>query len=224
MDAHGRAILLSSPSCDFFAMVQLQHLRERVAKVHLTKTPAADSRMEAINAEMNIQIFLNELQDWNACTSEEVKNLSKSLFCRLERNTLASKNFKQPTSNSPPSSSQSASTATLLPPSPTKTPNPHATLIHTTHLPLCLSALKRFFEYLLSLPEESYHQFTTVEWGQVINAIVVMSRLTFLMAEERGWGPEETRGEVPLVMYLDCLSWRFGSLSVSLRLSLLVLC
>jgi hypothetical protein len=76
MDTHGRAILLSSPSCDFFAMVELEHLRERIHNIHLAKPPAVDSRMEAINGEMNIQIFLNELQDWSDNTSEEVKNLS----------------------------------------------------------------------------------------------------------------------------------------------------
>jgi len=74
MDDHGRALLLSSPSSDFFALVQLQHLRERIAKIHLTKTPAADLRMEAINAEMNIQIFLNELEDWSNSVDEDVQN------------------------------------------------------------------------------------------------------------------------------------------------------
>jgi hypothetical protein len=91
----------------------------------------------------------------------------------------------------------------------------NASSLTTPHLPQCLSALKRFFEYLLSIPSPSYHSFTTVEWGQVVNAIVVMSRLTFLMAEERGWGPDKTREEVPLGLYLECLGWRFGSLSVS---------
>lgn len=81
MDDHGRALLQSSPSCNFFALIQLQYLRERIVKVHLAKTPVADSRMEAINAEMNIQIFLNELQDWNESTNEDVRNLRKfSLF------------------------------------------------------------------------------------------------------------------------------------------------
>ncbi|EHK99854.1 hypothetical protein M7I_4256 [Glarea lozoyensis 74030] len=79
MDDHGRALLRSSPSCDFFALVQLQHLRERIAKIHLSKTPAADYKMEAINAEMNIQIFLNELQDWSESVSEDIRNLRKPI-------------------------------------------------------------------------------------------------------------------------------------------------
>jgi len=82
-----------------------------------------------------------------------------------------------------------------------------------SHLTSCLDASKRFFEYLLSLPESSYLSFTALQWGMMVQAVLVLSRLTFLMAAQRGWDPNTTRTNVPLVMYLDCLCYRFQHLS-----------
>ena len=47
----------------------------------------------------------------------------------------------------------------------------------------------------------------------MVQAILVLSRLTFLMAANRGWDADITRTNVPLVMYLDCLCYRFQHLS-----------
>lgn len=47
----------------------------------------------------------------------------------------------------------------------------------------------------------------------MVQAILVLSRLTFLMAANRGWDPDTTRTHIPLVMYLDCLCYRFQHLS-----------
>jgi hypothetical protein len=82
-----------------------------------------------------------------------------------------------------------------------------------SHLSDCLEASKKFFEYLLSLPESSYLNFTTVQWGTMVQAVLVLSRLTFLMAANFGWDSDTTRSNVPLVMYLDCLCYRFQYLS-----------
>jgi len=46
-----------------------------------------------------------------------------------------------------------------------------------------------------------------------VQAILVLSRLTFLMASTFLWNPETTRGNVPLVMYLDALCFRFRDIS-----------
>jgi hypothetical protein len=81
------------------------------------------------------------------------------------------------------------------------------------HLFSCLEACKCFFEYLISIPETHYPNFTSVQWAGVVQAILVLSRLTFLMASNLGWTPETTRANIPLVMYLDVLSYRFQAVS-----------
>ena len=52
-----------------------------------------------------------------------------------------------------------------------------------------------------------------VEWGRIVLTILVLSRLTFLMAATLGWDADTTRSNIPLVMYLDCLCYRFQELS-----------
>lgn len=81
------------------------------------------------------------------------------------------------------------------------------------HLQSCLAACKKFFEYVLSLPDSIFFEFTVVQWGQLVQAIVVISRLTFLMATNMGWDSNTTRTNVPFSMYLDALSYRFQTLS-----------
>lgn len=78
-----------------------------------------------------------------------------------------------------------------------------------TYLNSCLGAVKRYFDHLLSLPENSYQNFSTIQWGYLVQAILITSRLTFLMALNMNWSPETARSQVPLVMYLDCLMYRF---------------
>jgi hypothetical protein len=82
-----------------------------------------------------------------------------------------------------------------------------------SHLSSCLEACKKFFEYLLSIPQDAYPNFTTVQWCHVVQAILVLSRLTFLMASKMGWDADTTRSNIPLVVYLDCLCYRFQQLS-----------
>ncbi|KAH8672069.1 hypothetical protein BGZ60DRAFT_26753 [Tricladium varicosporioides] len=84
-----------------------------------------------------------------------------------------------------------------------------------SHLTQCLEAVKKFFEYLLSMPESSYICFSVVQWGEAIQAILVLSRLTFLMAAKLGWDSDTTRANIPLVMYLDCLCFRFQQISTT---------
>lgn len=47
----------------------------------------------------------------------------------------------------------------------------------------------------------------------MVQATLVLSRLTFLMAATRNWDPETTRSNVPMVMYLDAMCYRFQALS-----------
>jgi len=78
-----------------------------------------------------------------------------------------------------------------------------------THLLACLEGCKSFFEYLLSLPEGHYAQFSTFQWSLMVQATLILSRLTFVMASSFSWDPDTTRSHVPLVMYLDALCFRF---------------
>lgn len=78
----------------------------------------------------------------------------------------------------------------------------------------CLEACKAFFEYLLTLPEENFLAFTTLHWTTVVHSTLVLTRLTFAMASDLGWDSNTTRANIPMVMYLDCLCWRFQSLSL----------
>lgn len=65
----------------------------------------------------------------------------------------------------------------------------------------------------MSIPESNYPSFTIVQWAGVVQAILVLSRLTFLMASNLGWTPETTRANIPLMMYLDALCYRFQAIS-----------
>ena len=82
-----------------------------------------------------------------------------------------------------------------------------------SHLTGCLHTCKRFFEFLLSLPESSYLNFSTLQWSLMVQSTLVLSRLTFLMATTRNWDADTTRSNIPMVMYLDAMCYRFQALS-----------
>ena len=82
-----------------------------------------------------------------------------------------------------------------------------------THLTSCLAACKSFFETLLAIPENLYSHFSNVQHAMMIQAILVLSRLTFLLAATMNWDSSTTRANIPMVMYLDALCYRFLALS-----------
>jgi hypothetical protein len=84
-----------------------------------------------------------------------------------------------------------------------------------SHLSQCLSACKAYFEYLLSIPETEYIYFTVAQWATLVQAVVVLSRLSFAMATALSWNSEATRRNIPLVMYLDALSYRCQLISTT---------
>lgn len=77
----------------------------------------------------------------------------------------------------------------------------------------CLDACRRYFEYLLSLPVSKYILFTHVQWGDLVQAIVILSRLSFPITNCPGWDDRVARERAPLLMYLDCLCYRMQSLT-----------
>ncbi|KAG9234968.1 hypothetical protein BJ875DRAFT_460185 [Amylocarpus encephaloides] len=198
MDAHGRFLIEENQATDIYILIKSQHLMERIAAIHAAKQPGLP-HVDAVNVEMNAQMFLNELQSFKDSTPDAVRSLSNvGLAERFAHITIYSHELgflRRPYH----------SYSSIL------GPGPAMTLI--LHLHSCLSACKAFFEYLLSLPAPSFHAFAVVQWGELVQALVVLSRLTFVMAESLGWDEGRTRAEVPLGMYLDCLCYRMLGLS-----------
>jgi hypothetical protein len=85
--------------------------------------------------------------------------------------------------------------------------------INPKHLTSCLEAIKKYFEYLLSIPAAEYTTFTTVLWSIMVQAIVVLSRLLFPISSCPDWDVAFAREYAPLSMYLDCLCYRVQGLS-----------
>ncbi|KAH6712351.1 hypothetical protein BKA61DRAFT_485453 [Leptodontidium sp. MPI-SDFR-AT-0119] len=142
LDMDSEGLMGEEFSTEIGSTVKLQRICELMGDMNSLPRPAIDSRMEALNDEVNTQMFLGKLQEWQNSTPEN-----------------------------------------------------------------------KYFDYLLSLPESMYLQFTSIHWGYVVHATVAMSRLTFAMAAKLGWNAETARSQVPLVMYLDCLCYRFQILS-----------
>jgi hypothetical protein len=77
----------------------------------------------------------------------------------------------------------------------------------------CLEACKKFFESLLSIPSAQYDAFTNIEWSNIIQSIIILSRLSFPLPRCPGWDVVAAREHAPLSMYLDCLCYRMQALS-----------
>jgi hypothetical protein len=78
MDTHGESLLQTEASNEVTSLVKLQRLAERIAELHTTKQPVYEPHMNSLTAEMNIQIFSNEVHEWRRATPEETKNLRMS--------------------------------------------------------------------------------------------------------------------------------------------------
>lgn len=77
MDAHGEVLMLDETSPEIYSLVKLQRLMEKISEWHSSKPPVADSQMDALNAEVSIQIFLNELAEWRNSTNNVIRSLRK---------------------------------------------------------------------------------------------------------------------------------------------------
>ncbi|KAH7412843.1 hypothetical protein BKA64DRAFT_339090 [Cadophora sp. MPI-SDFR-AT-0126] len=197
LDKDSEGVMGEEFSSDLGATVKLQRLCEQIGDVNSLPRVAVDPRMEALNDEVNIQMFLGNLQEWQKSTPESVRSQVPVILAERFTEILVYgqplgffrmpyKDFLRDTGYRP---------------------------MNIAHLTSCLTACKKYFDYLLSLPEATYVQFTTVHWGYLVHAVVAMSRLTFAMAAKLGWNADTARSQVPLVMYLDCLCYRFQLLS-----------
>lgn len=75
MDDHGRALVQDESSAEISSLVKLQRLAERVAEIHSSKESNGDAQREALTAEVNIQMLLNELQEWRRSTPDAIRNM-----------------------------------------------------------------------------------------------------------------------------------------------------
>lgn len=189
MDSHGASLLESDCPDEIYALVKLLHLIERIAGMQRMNS----SGLFDLANDMNIQMFMNGLQEWRAATPAEIRNLPHvALADHFANITVFSHELGFLRRHYP------------VRPSLTST---------QTHQTSCLAACKTFFETLLSIPEDLYPHFSAVQYAMIIQAILVLSRLTFLIAATMNWDSSTTRSNIPMVMYLDALCYRFHALS-----------
>jgi len=75
MDTHGQALVQDESSAEISSLVKLQRLAERVAEIHSTKEFIGDPQIQAVSAEVNVQMLLNELQEWQRSTPDVIRNM-----------------------------------------------------------------------------------------------------------------------------------------------------
>lgn len=206
MDTRGMSLLHNNCPDEIYSLVRLQHLEERITHLYRSKARTPFD----VTSDLNIQIFLNELQEWRARTPLEIRNL-RTVHHPTERIT-ADCPYSAHVAIAEPFVTLTIFSHELgflqLPYSPNR-----GLSSPQSHLTSCLAAAKTFFEALLSVPETVYAHFSVVQYAMVTQAILVLTRLTFLMAAALNWDAGTARSTIPLVMYLDALSYRFHSLS-----------
>ncbi|KAL2811567.1 hypothetical protein BJX63DRAFT_273809 [Aspergillus granulosus] len=84
----------------------------------------------------------------------------------------------------------------------------------------CFSDIKTFLEAFLSIPLEEWIHFSTREWFQLIITISIVSHLCVSRPETddaTGWDQFQSSARANMLLYLERLTHRMGSLSVSSR-------
>ena len=214
MDVYGESLMDEELLAPVYSMVRLRRLNEKITELHASKQLSDDPHLDSLNAELNVQIFTNELQQWRDSIPDEIRSLRTYPTTYIMPVLTHSVAYMALAERSVDLSIYSYELGFLRKPyrDHLRSQKDNAPLVQS-HLTNCLDSSKRFFEYLLSLPEASLLGFTSVQWGLMVEATLVLSRLTFLMAANRGWDSNTTRTNIPLVMYLDCLCYRFQHLS-----------
>jgi hypothetical protein len=75
MDVHGEVMMLDEFSPEVYSLVKLARLTEKIAEYYNSRPAVDNSQMEALNAEVNIQIILNELLEWRSSTGDAIRNI-----------------------------------------------------------------------------------------------------------------------------------------------------
>lgn len=214
MDSRGESLLQDEDAPDIYSIVKLQRLSEKIAESYSYSATDTRASTDPFKDEVNIQVFHSELQDWRRSTSDFFRNIrsfilscgvlaltiSIAIVCIAEKFAAIQIYSYQLGFLRRPYRVHLQQTAGV------QNANP-------AYLTSCLEASKKFFEYLLSLTEVTYATFSVVQWASIVQGILILSRLTFLMASTLGWDSETTRSNIPLVMYLDALCYRFQSIT-----------
>ena len=144
MDRNGISLLNLEPCEEMTSLVALQRLNERISEFleNVETAPNSEFGIDVMDREMHIQIFVNEYQEWNIRTPDDIKNIRASLslpaFPPLPQFFAAGLIIrKQRTSPSSPPSPTSQSTLTLSisfavpttpPPAPLPFPPPQTSI------------------------------------------------------------------------------------------------
>jgi hypothetical protein len=75
MDSYGQSLVVHESSAEISSLIKLQRLSKRIAEAHSSEEPQGDPQMEALNSEVNIQMFQYELQEWRNSTPLLIRNL-----------------------------------------------------------------------------------------------------------------------------------------------------
>ena len=77
MDAHGESLMDDERLTPVYSLVKLQRLNERISELHKNKELTEDPHLNSLNAELNVQIFMNELQEWRGSIPDEMSTLRR---------------------------------------------------------------------------------------------------------------------------------------------------
>jgi hypothetical protein len=194
IEEYGISLSTEAEIMSDFALLQLvraHHLEEKIREYFIT-TRVQESNATQLQAEAQLQLFHAEIEEWRTCSLNEVKAMIHiALSDRFLGITLYCYDLG------------------LFRPSG----NPSSRYLNPKNLVKCLDGCRRFFEYLLSVPVNSYMAFTNVQWGYMVQAIVILSRLSFPIPACPGWDTRAARERAPLAMYLDCLCYRMQGLT-----------
>ncbi|GLA38493.1 hypothetical protein AnigIFM63309_005790 [Aspergillus niger] len=81
----------------------------------------------------------------------------------------------------------------------------------------CVTEIRSFFEYFLSIPQDQYISFSIRDWCQLILTISASSHICFLSPAQMSptWNDFRTRTRSSMLIYLESLSHRMSRLSVT---------
>ena len=81
MTAQGESLLQEEAQEEVTALITLQRLTDKINVFHREKSIDAHDPNHSITAEMNVQMFQSELDQWKLSTRDRVRNLRTHPIC-----------------------------------------------------------------------------------------------------------------------------------------------
>lgn len=75
MDAQGESLLQDENNEEVVALISLQRILEKIAVFHRYKDIDPHDPNRSLTAEMNVQIFQSEVDQWRLSTREQTRSL-----------------------------------------------------------------------------------------------------------------------------------------------------